>query len=99
MIGSIDDAAEGVSIEDARASAIVVPEADLAAITRDFEERTLRWSMALGFAPGLTNAQVKAAARTALGATEQLAAIARSELRGVAPLLRMAYPITFGEGG
>ena len=98
LIGSIDEAAEGISIEDARAAATVVPEADLAAITRDFEERTLRWSMALGFAPGLTNAQVKAAARTALGATEQLATIARNELRDLAPLLRLAYPITIGDG-
>ena len=37
LIGSIEDTAAGVSIEDARASAIVVPEADLAAINRDFE--------------------------------------------------------------
>ena len=99
LMGSIDAAAEGVSIEDARASAIVVPEADLAAITRDFEDRTLRWSTALGFAPGLTDAEVKEAARAALGATGQLATIARSELRDVAPLLQMAYPVAFGVTG
>ncbi len=100
LMGAIDDGVlEGVSIEDARASAVVVPEADLAAITRDFEDRTLRWSMALGFAPGLTNAQVKEAARAALGATEQLATIARSELREVAPLLHAAYPITLTVAG
>ena len=99
LMGSIEDASEGVSIDEARASSIVVPEADLATITRDFEDRTLRWSMALGFAPGLTNAQVKEAARAALGATEQLATIARSELQDVAPLLRAAYPITFGVAG
>ncbi len=99
LIGSIEDAAGRVSIEEARASAIVVPEAQLAAITRDFEDRTLRWSTALGFAPGLTSAQVKEAARTALGATEQLATIARNELRDVAPLLQAAYAITFGDGG
>jgi hypothetical protein len=99
LMGSQDDAAVGVSIEDARASSIVVPEADLAAIARDFEDRTLRWSMALGFAPGLTNTQVKEAARAALGATAQLATIARSELREVAPLLQVAYPISFGVSG
>jgi hypothetical protein len=99
LIGSIGDTAARASIEDARASAIVVPEADLAAITRDFEDRTLRWSTALGFAPGLTSAQVKEAARAALGATEQLATIARGELREVAPLLQAAYPITYGDGG
>jgi len=99
LMGSIEGSAEGISIEDARASTIVVPEADLAAITRDFEDRTFRWSTALGFAPGLTNAQVKEAARAALGATEQLATIARSELREVAPLLQVAYPITFGGTG
>ena len=96
LIGSIDDA-EGVSIEDARASGITLPEADLAIITRDFEDRTLRWSTALGFASGLTDAQVKEAARAALGATEQLATIARSELRDVAVLLQAAYPVTLGD--
>ena len=49
--------------------------------------------------PGLSSAQVKEAARAALGATEQLATIARGELREVAPLLQAAYPISFGEGG
>ena len=99
LIGSIEEAAAGVSIEDARASAIVVPEADLATIDREFEDRTLRWSTALGFAPGLTSAQVKEAARAALGATEQLATIARRELRDVAPLLQAAYAITYRDGG
>ena len=99
LIASIEDVAKGLSIEEARASSIVVPSADLAAITRDFEDRTLRWSLALGFAPGLTSAQVKEAARAALGATEQLATIARGELRDLAPLLQVAYPTTFGDGG
>lgn len=99
LITSIEEVAKGVSIEEARASSIVVPAADLAAITRDFEDRTLGWSLALGFAPGLTSAQVKEAARAALGATEQLATIARGELRELAPLLQAAYPITFGDGG
>lgn len=99
LMAYTEDAVEGVSIEDARASTIVVPEADLAFITRDFEDRTLQWSVALGFAPGLKDAQVKEAARAALGATEQLATIARAELRDVAPLLRAAYPITLREAG
>ena len=99
LIASIEDVVKGLSIEEARASSIVVPSTDLAAITRDFEDRTLRWSLALGFAPGLTSAQVKEAARAALGATEQLATIARGELRDLAPLLQVAYPTTFGDGG
>ena len=99
LIGMVEDPAERLSLEAARAFGTVVPEADLAAITRDFEDRTLRWSMALGFTPGLTSAQVKEAARAALGATAQLATIARSELREVASLLQVAYPIAFGEGG
>jgi len=98
LIGSVEEVMEGLSIEEARASAIVVPEAELASITRDFEDRTFRWGAAFGFAPGLTGAQVKEAARAALGATEQLATIARTELRDIAPLLRAAYPITFGDG-
>ena len=88
-----------LSLEEARASSVVVPSADLAAITRDFEDRTLGWGVALGFSAGLTNAQVKEAARAALGATEQLATIARGELGELAPLLQVAYPITLGDGG
>ena len=99
LMGSNGEAVERISIEDARASAVVVPEADLASITRDFEDRTFRWSSALGFSSGLSNTRVKEAARAALGATEQLATIARGELREVAPLLRVAYPISFGDGG
>jgi hypothetical protein len=99
LMGTSDDATRGVSIADARASATVVPEATLAAINRDFEDRTLRWSTALGFAPGFTDTQVKDAARAALGATGQLATIARRELQEVAPLLHAAYPITLREGG
>ena len=99
LIGSTEDTAAGASLEDARASAIVVPEAVLAAISRDFEDRTFRWSTALGFAPGLTDAQVKEVARAALGATAQLATIARNELRDVGPLLQAAYPITYRDDG
>ena len=97
LIGSVEEVMEGLSIEEARASATVVPEAELAAITRDFDDRTFRWSAAFGFAPGLTSAQVKAAARAALGATEQLATIARNELRDVAPILQAAYTVTFSD--
>jgi hypothetical protein len=99
LVGSLEDFSDGVSIEAARAAGIVVPEAELAAIIRDFDDRTLRWNTALGFAPGLTSTQVKNAARAALGATEQLATIARRELGELAPILRAAYPITFGDGG
>jgi hypothetical protein len=99
LIGSSEEIAAGVSLEDARASTVVVPEADLSAVTRDFDDRMFRWTTALGFTPGLTSAQVKEAARAALGATEQLATIARGELREVAPLLQAAYPITYGDGG
>jgi hypothetical protein len=99
LIGSSEEIAAGVSLEDARASTVVVPEADLLAVTRDFDDRMFRWTTALGFTPGLTSAQVKEAARAALGATEQLATIARGELREVAPWLQAAYPITYGDGG
>ncbi len=98
LMGSNEDVVQGISMEDARASETVVPEANLAAITRDFEDRTLRWTTALGFAPGLSNAQVKEAARAALGATEQLATIARNELRDLASLLQAAYPIRSTDG-
>ena len=35
----------------------------------------------------------------ALGATEQLATIARGELEELTPLLRVAYPIIFADDG
>ncbi len=99
LIGSNGAPAAGASIDEARESGTVVPQSDIASVERDFEDRTFRWSTALGFASGLTTAQVKEAARSALGATEQLATIARGELRELAPLLQTAYPITFGGEG
>ena len=69
LIGSLDEARGRVSLEQARELDVSIPEAELATIAREWEDRTLRWSTALGFAAGLTSDQVKDAARAGLGST------------------------------
>ncbi len=93
LLGPLDQARERVSLEQARELRVAVPEAELAAIRRDWEDRVLRWSTALGFAPDLPRPQVKEAARAALGSTAQSAAIARTELAELRSLFESSYPI------
>ena len=91
LIGSLDQARERASLDKAREFSVSIPEAELAAITRDLEDRALRWSTAFGFTDNLTAAQVKEAARAALGSTAQSAAIARNELAELRSLFEAAY--------
>ena len=93
LIGSLDQARERASLDQAREFSVSIPEAELAAITRDLEDRAPRWSTALGFTDNLTAAQVKEAARAALGSTAQSAAIARNELAALRSLFEAAYVI------
>ncbi len=86
-------ARRALSLEEARAMGIIVPDAERDRVTRDWEDRTRRWSVALGFAPGMGPTQIKKAARAALASTQQSAAIARRELADLGPLLRLAYPV------
>ncbi|MGH7476726.1 MAG: peptidylprolyl isomerase [Longimicrobiales bacterium] len=51
------------------------------------------WSATLGFAPGRTDDQVKAAALAALAAQRQSVAQARAGVAALAPLLRRLYPV------
>ena len=95
LIGSIEEASRHLTRNDARASGVVLSEAVSVAIIREWDNRLLGWSTVLGFAPGLTPSQVKERARAALGSTEQLATIARTELEAVGPELRIAYPMAF----
>ena len=98
LMGSLDESRERASAEGARGLGVVVPEAELAAIRREWEDRVLRWSTALGFAPDLAPARVKEAARTALGSTSQSAAIARTELAELRSLFEASYPIDLAPG-
>lgn len=85
-------ARRALSLEEARAMGIIVPDAERDRVTRDWEDQTRRWSVALGFAPGMGPTRVKEAARAALASTQQGATIARQELVDLGPLLRLTYP-------
>ena len=98
LMGSLEQARERASLEQARALGVSIPEAESATISREWEDRALRWSTALGFAAGLTPSQVKEAARAALGSTAQSATIARNELAELRSLLESAYPIDLAPG-
>jgi len=93
LIGSLDQARERASLDQAREFSVSIPEAELAAITRELEDRVLRWSTALGFGAALTPEQLKEAARAALGSTAQSATIARNELAELRSLFEAAYVI------
>ena len=98
LMGSLDEFRERASPERARELGVVVPEAELAAIRREWEDRVLRWSTALGFVPNLAPAQVKEAARAALGSTSQSAAIARTELAELRSVFHASYPVDLAPG-
>lgn len=98
LLGSLDQARERASLEQAQELGVSIPEGELEAITREWEDRALRWSTALGFAPDLTPTRVKEAARAALGSTAQSAAIARTELAELRSLLESVYPIELAPG-
>ena len=87
LMGGLNEARSRASLDQAQAFSVSVPEAERATITRELEDRALRWGTALGFAVGLTPAQVKEASRAALGATAQSATIARNELAELQLLL------------
>ena len=98
LLGSLDQARERASLEQAQELDVSIPEAELVAINREWGDRALRWSTAFGFAPDLTPSQVKEAARAALGSTAQSVAIARNELAELRSLFESAYPIELAPG-
>ncbi len=99
LMGSLDQARALASREQAREFGVSIPEAEQVAITRELEDRILRWNTALGFAADLTPAQVGEVARAALGSTAQGATIARNELAELRPLFEAAYAIDLAPGG
>ena len=71
---------------------------DRAAILRDFVEQGEQWALQLGFAPGMTGATVRAAARAALSDSGQNASLARDGLRREwGGMLHRWTPIHLGE--
>jgi hypothetical protein len=67
--------------------------AQRAAIRERWTRRVAEWATALGFATGQSHGMVREEALQALGATEQSAAIARSEMEDLTLTLRALYPI------
>lgn len=68
------------------------------AIRERWRSRVDEWAVALGFQEGQSEERVKAQALQRLGAPDQSAAIARSELADLRPRLRALYPVTRREG-
>jgi hypothetical protein len=87
LMGGLNEARLRASLDQAQEFSVSVPEAERASITRELEDRALRWSTALGFAESLTSPQVKDASLAALGSTAQGATIARNELAELQLLL------------
>lgn len=80
LMGGLNEARERASLDQAAEFRISVPAAERATITRELEDRVLRWSAALGFTENLNVSRVKEASRAALGSTSQGATIARNEV-------------------
>lgn len=88
-----DDAARRAALDAAEDRGLSVPQAEVDALTRAWDDTVMRWALALGFQPGMPPDQVKSAARQALARTGQGAAIARDELRDARDLLNTRYEI------
>ena len=69
-----------------------VPDQESQAFRTSWQTQVAAWAQALGFREGMTPPAVAEAARAALGASGQDAAIARDEIQRVRPLVRSAYP-------
>jgi hypothetical protein len=93
-----DDVASrrSAAVAEARARGLTISAADRAELSLRWETQIVSWSAALGFAWGLSPAEVGRAALSALARPGQLADIARGELTGYAELLRARYPVTAG---
>ncbi len=71
---------------------------EAAAAERRWVERAERWAAALGFRRGASMEEVKRAALAALAATDQSAAIARSEVLELSAALRALHPVAVAPG-
>lgn len=72
---------------------IAISQDEAAAGARRWTGRAERWASVLGFRPGASPAQVKDAARAALGAMQQEMQIARSEVTSISEALRAVYTV------
>lgn len=78
----------------ARQLGIEPSEPQRAALESRWKSRVEGWAAALGFRPGKSRQEVKQLALQAVGATEQVVAIARTELAELRPWLRDLYPVS-----
>lgn len=67
---------------------------ELALVERKWVEKAQGWAATLGFTPGMTTGEVKAAALKALAATQQSARIVRDEVVKLSPVLRRLRPVS-----
>lgn len=81
----------------ARAMSIELPASEEARIYREWETILFGWTESLGFQPGASGAEIKAAARAALDKTGQAANIARTEIRQFGSILLAFYGVSLVE--
>ena len=94
LMGFRKEIPEGISLDDAIAMQMTIPEEISNELTRNWQEQNLKWATFLGFEPGMTDQEIKTLAKLALGSTGQNATIARIELDLAGGLLSNAYPIS-----
>lgn len=81
-------------VQRARSLGIEPSEPQRRALERRWENRVAGWAAALGFEQGQSRQEVKERALQAVGAPEQVVAIARTELSRISPWLRDLYPVS-----
>lgn len=81
-------------LERARESGIEPTASQRMAIHQRWQNQVALWGTNLGFRVGMSRAEVKTQAMQALGAPEQSAALARSNLPKLSTRLRELYPVT-----
>lgn len=86
---AIDEALVSVALD----RGIRIPDSESEALRTSWQTQVAGWAQVLGFGAGMTPAEVATAARAALGASGQDAAIARDQILQVRPLVRAAYAV------
>jgi virulence-associated protein VagC len=93
LMGFRNEVPSKLTLEEAIAAGMTIPDEISNELTRDWQEQTLRWATFLGFENGLSNEEIKSLAQIALGSTGQNATIARNQLNDARDLLLNAYSI------
>jgi hypothetical protein len=94
----IERASTRLLAQQAAARGIPVTDDDRAAVERDLMDPARRWALVFGFQQGMSDAQVKAAARAAYAETGQNANLTRSEFLTWGPLFVVAGPEVLLDG-